>query len=95
MKFPKFENISEFLGFLNIEFTRQRGYIAWLTPILLGGLYSQGLKKIIIIFFTHWYLAIPLWILLTLFDLFVLIPGEQTFYHKRSSVLTQILKNGK
>ena len=95
-KIPKFESIGEILGFLNIEFTRQRGYVTWLTPLLLGGLYSQGLKKIIIKVFTeYWYLAIPFWILLTLFDLFVLIPGEQNFYHKRSKVLNQILKNGK
>ncbi len=92
----KFESIGEILGFLNIEFTRQRGYIAWLTPILLGGLYSNSLKQIIIkVFSEYWYLAFPVWILFTLFDLFVLIPGEQNFYHKRSSVLKQILKNGK
>jgi len=96
IKLPKFDNIAEIFGFINIEFTRQRGYITWLTPLLLGGLYSKGLKNIIVTAFTHyWYLAFPVWILFTLFDLFVLIPGEQNFYHKRSKVLNQILKNGK
>lgn len=96
LKVPRFENVSEFFGFMNIEFTRQRGYITWLTPLLLGGLYSQGLKKFIIKAFTeYWYFAIPIWILFTLFDLFVLIPGEQNFYHKRSKILKQILRNGK
>ena len=95
-KIPKFENVGEFLGFMNIEFTRQRGYITWLTPLLLGGLYSKSLKNIIVTVFTHyWYFAIPAWILFTMFDLFVLIPGEQNFYHKRSKVLNQILRNGK
>ncbi|MFX0134124.1 MAG: hypothetical protein ACFFDN_10820 [Candidatus Hodarchaeota archaeon] len=96
MKLPKVENISEFLAFLNIEINRQKGYIWWLMPLLVGGLYSEGLKKKIVTIFTqYWYLAIPVWIILTLFDLFILIPGEQNFYHKRSAVLKQILKNGK
>jgi len=94
-KLPKFESIGEVFGFINIEITRQRGWVAWLTPILLGGLYNKSLESLILKAFHYWYFALPLWIGLTLFDLFVLIPGEQNFYHKRSKILNQILKNGK
>ena len=95
-KIQKFDSIDEFFGFLSIEFTRQRNYIALLTPILLGGLYSKSLRITLIkIISGYWYFAIPLWILFTLFDLFVLIPGEQTFMHKRSKILNRAIKNNK
>ena len=93
-KIQKIDTIGEFFGFLSIEFTRQRNYIALLTPILLGGLYSKSLKEIIIKVFTeYWYFAVPVWLVFTLFDLFVLIPGEQTFMHKRSKILNRAIKN--
>lgn len=96
LKIQKINSISELFGFLSIEFTRQRTWIALLTPILLGGLYSKSLKEIIIKIFTeYWYFAIPVWFAWTLFDLFVLIPGEQTFMHKRSKILNQAIKNNK
>lgn len=95
-KIQKINSISELFGFLSIEFTRQRTWLSLLTPILLGGLYSRGLKEIIIKVFTeYWYFAIPVWFAWTLFDLFILIPGEQTFMHKRSKILNQAIKNNK
>ena len=96
LKIQKINSISEFFGFLSIEFTRQRTWISLLTPILLGGLYNDSLKEIIIKVFTeYWYYTLPIWFAWTLFDLFVLIPGEQTFMHKRSKVLNQAIKNNK
>ena len=95
-KIPKFESIGELLGFINIEITRQKGYLWWLMPILVGGLYGDNTRDLVVkIVKGYWYYAIPVWVLFILFDLFVLIPGEQNFYHKRSKVLNQILKNGK
>ena len=96
MKIQKISSFSELFGFLSTEFTRQRTWLSLLTPILLGGLYSENLKEIIIKVFTeYWYFAIPIWLAWTLFDLFVLIPGEQTFMHKRSKVLNQAINNRK
>jgi len=95
-KIQKIDTIGEFFGFLSIEFTRQRNYIALLTPILVGGLYSESLRVTLVkIISGYWYYAIPLWILFILFDLFVLIPGEQTFMHKRSKILNRAIKNNK
>ncbi len=81
------------LGAIKISFDRQRAYFSALTPILVGGLYFQGVKNWIIhVIEKYNYWLIPAFFAFILFDLFVILPGERTFGDSQSGVLKEILK---
>ena len=83
-------------GFIRVAFERQRGYMAWATPILLIGLYGTKIKVWIIHFVSnYWIIFIPLWILFIFFDMFILLPGEQMFYSKSNKIIMNIYNKTK
>jgi len=85
-----------FFGFIRVAFERQRGYMAWATPILLAGLYGTKIKTWIIQFVSeYWIIFIPLWILFIFFDMFILLPGEQIFYSKSNKIIMNIYNKTK
>lgn len=85
------EKSQMFFGFMRVSFERQRGYAAWLTPILLAGLYQNDLKIYITKFFSnYWYVIIPIWFVFVVFDMFVFLPGEQLFYSKSNKIIMDL-----
>ena len=90
------------MGFIRVAFERQRGYMAWATPILLVGLYGDKSKEFVVSLVTNlwfWIVMIPIWVVFIFFDMFVMLPGEQLFYAKSNRIIMDlhddIAKNNK
>ena len=86
------DRIKFITGFGRIVQQRQQHYLALMTPILLAGLY--GKEKVIYFITTYWYL-IPLWLFWVMFDILVLLPGEQLFYSSSNKLFMDIHKDRK
>ena len=84
------------IGLSVVEFNRQRSYATIMTPLLVAGLYKKD--SVIRFISTHTYLLwyiIPAWLLWSLFDILILLPGEQLFYSSSNKLFMDIHRNNK
>lgn len=77
------------IGVAKFIFERQRGYLAILNTLILVKIYLEGKA-----FQWWWLLAIPVFIIWTIFDIKVIYPQERSFSDEQSDMLKEIL-NGK
>jgi hypothetical protein len=78
------------IGIAKFIFERQRGYLAIFNTIILVKMYLEGKT-----FQWWWLLAIPLFIIWTVFDMKVIYRQERSYSDEQSDMLKEILNDGK
>lgn len=88
----KKDKIRFVVGFLRIVQWRQQAYLSIVTPFLVAGLYG---KEKVIHFIQHYWYVIPIWLLWIIFDILILLPGEQLFTSASNKLFMDIHKDRK